>query len=61
MKNANESKVESKYYMHIVTMAIDTYEGWWYENKDGEKVNAVDLGETVEVVKDEKGLYWLEM
>lgn len=40
-----------KLYMNTSTGSIDSYDGWWYENDSGEKVNAVDLGEVVEVVK----------
>ena len=38
-----------KKYMNIETGSIDTREGWDYENENGEIVNAVDLGEVVEV------------
>jgi len=48
-----------KMYMDIATGSVDTYEGWWYENEEGETVNAVDLGEVVEVTKDKDG-YWVE-
>lgn len=48
-----------KTYMNIETGSVDTHDGWWYENEDGEKVNAVDLGEVVEVVKNENG-EWVE-
>ena len=50
-----------KRYMNKETGSIDTYEGWFYENESGETVNAVDLGEVVEVqdcgiVENEHGL-----
>ncbi|MBO7638126.1 MAG: hypothetical protein J6S91_04030 [Treponema sp.] len=48
-----------KHYMNIATGNVDTYDGWWYENENGEKVNAVDLGEVVEVVKNADG-DWVE-
>lgn len=44
-----------KLYMNISTGSVDTYDGWWYDSEDGEKVNAVDKGEVVEVIKDEDG------
>ena len=40
-----------KYYMNIETGSVDTYDGWYYKNENGESVNAVDLGEVVEVEK----------
>ena len=40
---------ENKKYMNVATASVDTYDGWWYENEDGEKVNAVDLDEVEEV------------
>jgi hypothetical protein len=46
-------------YMNTDTGSVDTYNGWWYENEDGATVNAVDLGEVVEVVKDANG-DWVE-
>ena len=45
----------AKHYMNIHTGSVDVRSGWDYENEDGEMVNAVDLGECVEVVKDENG------
>ena len=47
-----------KYYMNVATGSVDTKENWDYENEDGETVNAVDLGEVVEVVKE--GNDWVE-
>lgn len=40
---------DEKVYMKTATGYVDNYDGWWYENEKGEKVNAVDLGEVVEV------------
>ena len=40
-----------KLYMDTATGGVDTYDGWWYENECGEKVNAVDIGE-VKVVNE---------
>lgn len=34
-------------YMNTKTGSIDTYDGWYYENEDGQSVNAVDRGEVV--------------
>ena len=38
-----------KTYMNLETGSTGTYDEWDYENIDGELVNAVDLGEVVEV------------
>lgn len=48
-----------KMYMNLETGSVDNYAGWWYENEDGETVNAVDLGEVVQVIKNEDG-EWVE-
>jgi len=48
-----------KLYMNEATGSVDTRDGWYYENEDGEIVNAVDLGEVLEVKKDEFG-DWVE-
>ena len=45
-----------QYYMNEATGSVDTYENWWYEDEDGNKVNAVDKGEVVEV--EWNGEYW---
>lgn len=47
-------------YMNEMTGSVDTYDGWWYENEDGEKVNAVDRNEVVAVIKDKDGT-WKEV
>lgn len=39
-----------KMYMNILTGSVDSYDGWWYPDEDGVEVNAVDLGEVIEVV-----------
>ena len=41
-----------KTYMNTKTGEVDTHDGWDYQNEKGDTVNAVDLGEVVEVVKD---------
>lgn len=46
-------------YMNLATGSVGTYESWYYENEDGETVNAVDLGEVVEVTQDAAG-EWVE-
>jgi len=44
-------------YMNPATGSVDTYEGWWYDELDeegyetGNRVNAVDRSEVLEVVK----------
>ena len=48
-----------KMYMNLATGSVDDYDGWWYHDEDGDFVNAVDLGEVVEVEKDEAGI-WVE-
>lgn len=47
-------KTQEKIYMNIETGSVDTREGWYYENESGDTVNAVDLGEVVEV-EDQDG------
>lgn len=49
-----------KQYMNVETGTVDTRDGWDYENENGETVNAVDLGEVVEVEKDANG-DWVEV
>lgn len=44
--------------MNLKTGVIDSYDGWYYE--DGKQVNAVDLGDVVEVEKNADG-DWLEV
>lgn len=48
-----------KTYMNIYTGSVGTYNDWWYEDADGKQVNAVDLGEVVEVTQDDDG-NWIE-
>jgi len=50
-----EDIMETKMYMNVETGNVDDYEGWWYEDADGHEVNAVDLGEVVEVVRNVSG------
>jgi len=59
MEIKNESQ-DTKMYMNIQTGSVDCYDGWYYENELGEKVNAVDLGEVIEVEKDNNG-DWIEV
>jgi hypothetical protein len=42
---------EETMYMNIQTGVVDNYDGWFYNNEEGEEVNAVDLDEVVEVVE----------
>ena len=56
MNNRNIEKGE-KIYMNTITGAVDKYEDWYYENEEGEQVNAVDLNEVVEVFLTSKGEY----
>ena len=48
-----------KFYMNIQTGSVGTYDDWYYENEDGKIINAVDLGEVIEVIKDDAG-NWVE-
>ena len=43
-----------------MTGSVDDREGWFYGTEDGHTVNAADLGEVVEVEKDENG-DWVEV
>lgn len=55
-------KVDSKkvkVYKNLTTGSVAIYDGWWYEDENGQEVNAVDLGEVVEVVKGRDG-DWIE-
>ena len=56
-KQEDNTMKNEKLYMNTATGSVDNYDGWWYENDSGEKVNAVDLGEVVEVVKCDGGYY----
>jgi len=51
---------KEKMYMNVATGNVFTRDGWYYENENGEVVNAVNLGEVVEVKKDEFG-DWVEV
>lgn len=44
--------MDSTLYMDDFTGSIGTRHYWWYENKNGENVNAVDLGEVLKVQPD---------
>ena len=56
-KNMDDMK---KMYMNPETGSVDDYDGWNYKTEDGQSVNAVDLGEVVEVEKNEDG-DWIEV
>jgi len=47
-------------YMNVKTGSIDSYDGWNYDNEDGEQVNAVELGEVVPVAWNNKTESWDE-
>ena len=47
--------MNEKMYMNVNTGSVDTLNGWWYKDESNRIVNAVALGEVVEVVKDENG------
>ena len=46
-------------YMNVETGTVGPAREWIYENESGELVDAVELGEVVEVVKNEKRA-WVE-
>lgn len=50
-----------KMYMNLATGSVDDYDGWWYHDEDGDFVNAVDLGEVVEVEWNDKAGIWVEV
>jgi len=49
-----------KIYMNPETGSVGEYGDWWYESEEGSIVNAVDLGEVIEVKKDLNG-DWVEV
>jgi len=57
---ARYSRINTVMFMNIQTGSVNCYDGWNYVNELGEKVNAVVLGETVEVEKDNNG-DWIEV
>ena len=46
-------------YMNPATGSYGIYDEWYYENEDGQTVNAVDLGEVVPV-EWRNGEGWVE-
>lgn len=38
-----------KKYINIATGSIDTYDGWYYTDENGDTKNAVDEGNVIEV------------
>jgi len=46
-------------YMNPDTGSVDTYDGWYYEDENGEIVNAVDLDEVIEVIEQDD--CWIEV
>ena len=49
----------AKMYMNIMTGSVDNYDGWYYE-ENGKTWNAVEGGEVVPVVWNEKTETWEE-
>ena len=47
-------------YMNVKTGSIDDYNGWFYENRNGEQINAVDQGEVVPVIWEKETETWKE-
>jgi len=46
-------------YMNPDTGSVDTYDEWYYEDENGEIVNAVDLDEVIEVIEQDD--CWIEV
>jgi rubredoxin len=51
---------DRKVYMNIYTGSVGLYDSWDYQDEDDNWVNAVDLGEVVEVEDDGNG-NWVEV
>ena len=47
------------HYMNTHTGIVATYDDWWYDNDDDVCVNAVDLGEVVEVTWQQNSNQWV--
>lgn len=52
--------MNEKVYINVKTGSTGTHDDWDYKNESGETVNAVDLGEVIEVVLDNDG-NWVEV
>ena len=48
-------------YMNEKTGEIAAYDGWYYTDDDGKSVNAVDLGQVVEVEWNHDNCEWEEV
>ena len=48
-----------KIYMNPETGSVGDYDDWFYTNESGQLLNAVDLREVIEVIKDGSG-NWIE-
>lgn len=53
---------EVAYYMNPETGSVDTYDGWWYKDENGDLQNGVDEGVLIKVnrIKGDDGLYYWE-
>ena len=40
-----------KMYMDLSTGKVDLYDLWWYTDESGNRVNAVDRGEAIQVIR----------
>jgi len=38
-------------YMDLSTGKVDLYDLWWYTDESGNRVNAVDRGEAIQVIR----------
>ena len=57
----NEIESRKPLYMNVKTGNVGSYNAWFYINENGESVNAVDLGEVVEVEWNNENGTWEEV
>ena len=59
-KRIGEDDETAQMFMNIKTGTVDSRKHWFYENEDGEQVNAVDKGEVVPVFWGKETETWSE-
>jgi len=59
-KRIGEDDETAQMFMNIKTGTVDSRNGWFYEDEDGEQVNAVDKGEVVPVFWGKETETWSE-
>jgi len=57
----NEIESRDTIFMNEKTGEIDAYDGWYHTDDDGKSVNAVDLGQVVEVEWNHENCEWEEV